>query len=105
MSVFPHFFFKFYSFVGAGADSGLVVGGGANPWGGADPIYFYTISEKPYEIKEILDRRGGAPGAPPKSATEVHCKISISIQKILAIFANTIFLALKNEKSRVLSYT
>ena len=56
----------------AGADPGLVVGGGANSLGrGAPTQYIYTFSEKPHEIKEILVRRGEAPGAPPKSATAV----------------------------------
>ena len=50
----------------AGADPALLLGGGVNPWGGRLPNISVIFSEKPYEIKEILVRRGGgAPGAPP----------------------------------------
>ena len=42
-------------------DPELLLGGGANPWGGGRlPNILVIFSEKPYEIKEILVRRGGA---------------------------------------------
>ena len=46
------------------ADPGLVAGGGANSLRGPTQ-YIYTFSEQPHEIKELLVRRGGLPGAPP----------------------------------------
>ena len=50
----------------SGADPDLLLGGDANPWGGGRlPNILVVFSEKPYEIKEILVRRGGALGAPP----------------------------------------
>ena len=57
----------------AGADPELL-GGGANPQRrGRQPKILVIFSEKPYEIKEILVRRGGArrgrPPSPTKSAT------------------------------------
>ena len=56
----------YFSKILSGADQGLVVGRGANPFEGAPTQYIYTFSEKPHEFKEILVRRGGrAPGAPP----------------------------------------
>ena len=42
------------------------------PGGGRLPNILVIFSEKPYEIKEILVRRGGR--APPKSATESNRK-------------------------------
>ena len=50
----------------AGVDPELLLGGGANPWGGRLPNILIIFSEKPYEIKEILVRREGgrAPGVP-----------------------------------------
>ena len=59
--------------VEVGADPELLLGGGANPWRVGEwalPNILVIFSEKPYEIKEILVSRGGAPGVPPKSATE-----------------------------------
>ena len=54
---------------------------GANPWGGRLPNILVIFSEKPYEIKEILVRwGGGAPGAPPKSATTVESFLHKTIQ-------------------------
>ena len=55
-----------------GANPELLVGGGANPWGGRLPNILIIFTEKPHEIKEILVRgRGGAGGGPrpPKSTT------------------------------------
>ena len=51
----------------SGADPGLVVGEGANPFGGGAPTqYIYTFSEKPHEIKEILGHGwGGRRERPP----------------------------------------
>ena len=44
-----------------GADPELLLGGGTNSWGGGHlPNILVVFSEKPYEIKEILLRRGGA---------------------------------------------
>ena len=44
----------------AGAEPGLVIGGGTHPLGWGVPTqYIYTFSEKPHEIKEMLVRRGG----------------------------------------------
>ena len=48
----------------AGADTGFPEGGGADPRGGAPTYDFVKISQKLYEIKKILGRRGGAGGAP-----------------------------------------
>ena len=54
----------------AGANTTLVVGGGANSLdGGADPIYFIDFLKKTYEIKEIMVRRVGG-GRLFRSATE-----------------------------------
>ena len=69
-----NFFINFWVTIGdkAGADPELLLGGGANPWGGRLPNILVVFSENPYEIKEILVRKGGearARGAPPKSAT------------------------------------
>ena len=52
----------FCAFLNAGADPGPVVGEGTNPLdGGADPPnIFYTFSENPHEIKEILVRMAEA---------------------------------------------
>ena len=47
-----------------GADPELLLGGGANPGGGRPPNILVIFSERPYEIKEILVRRGGAGCAP-----------------------------------------
>ena len=49
----------------AGADPELLLGGGGNPWGGCLPNILVIFSEKPYEIKEFLVRRGGRPGCGP----------------------------------------
>ena len=57
-----------------GADPELLLGGDANPCGGEGglPNILIIFSEKPYEIKEILVRGGGAwalPLNPPLQTT------------------------------------
>ena len=80
----------------SGADPELLLGGGANPYGGRLPIILVVFSEKPYEIKEILVRRRGAcaGGAPPKSATVFTLQglhpqsIAIASNSIIRVFPN-----------------
>ena len=62
-----------------GADPELLLGGGANPWGGALPNILVVFSEKPYEIKEILIREGGAArrGRPPLNPPLHYKRIEI----------------------------
>ena len=67
----------------AGPDPGLVVGGGANPWGGAPTQYIYTFSEKTMKFKKNWSAGGGggAGSVPPKSATALfqachHLKVN-----------------------------
>ena len=52
-----------------GADPELLLGGGANPWGGRLPNILVIFSEKSHEIKEILVRGGG--GRPPPNPPEI----------------------------------
>ena len=56
----------------AGADPGLVIGGGANPLGGgADPVYLIYFVKNPMKLKKFWAVGGGAHRERPplKSAT------------------------------------
>ena len=56
---------KYVELSASGAGPGLVLGGAHSLGGGHRPNIFYTFSEKPYEIKEMLVRRGAGRALPP----------------------------------------
>ena len=54
-----------------GADPGFLLGGGANPLGGAPTYDFVKFSKKLHEIEKILGRRGARTRCAPQIH---HCK-------------------------------
>ena len=53
------------SWLWAGADPELLLGGGTNPQGGRQPNILVIFSEKPYEIKEFWSVGGAHRVRPP----------------------------------------